>query len=118
MAGFNWSTMKLQFDHRHDFESEESSKLKKIFKHTNFVNIPEAWVIVIDGMLRAMRDPGSVKEVKQEYGQLIVEFREGFDFSDNKKFIQEAESKIYNLDEDINHEREAGIEGTDEKILN
>lgn len=117
MAGFNWTTMKLQFDDRHDFESDDFKKLKGNFPHTKFNKIPEAWIVVIDEMLCSMREPGSVEEIGQEYGQLIVKFREGFELPDNKKYIEEAESKIYNLDEDINHERESTGE-TNKSTLN
>lgn len=117
MAGFNWTSLKLEFDDRHDFESEDFANLKKRFPHAKFTGIPEAWIIIIDEMLCAMREPGTVQEVRQEYGQLIVKFREGFDFPENHKHIEDAEAKIYKLDKDINNDREEDV-GTNKTSLN
>lgn len=118
MAGFNWSSLKLQFDERHDFESEDFSNLKKRFPHCKFTNVPEAWIIIIDEMLCSMREPGTIREIRQEYGQLIIEFRDGFNLPDNRKHIEEAESKIYRLDKDINNDRQASLGDTDKKNIN
>ncbi len=117
MAGFKWTTLKIEFDERHDFESADLKVLKNKFPHAEFNNIPEAWIIVVDDMMRNMRDPGCVKKVRQEYGQLIVEFRKDFDFPENYKVVKQAESKIYKLDKDINDDREKSF-GSDKTLLN
>lgn len=114
----SWDSLKYQFNNRHDFESEQLAVLKKKFPKIKFSGIPDAWIVIVDQMLRNMRELGTVKEIRQEYGQLVVEFLKGYEIPDNKACIQEAESKIYNLDKDLNHVNERLIEETDARVLN
>lgn len=61
---------KREFDRRHDFESEDLQVLANNFPEVDFYNIPEAWIIPIDKMLRVIGK--YVSYISQDCGHVRV----------------------------------------------
>ena len=92
-------TFKKEFDLRHEFQSEDLTTLKERWPNVKFVNIPEAWILILDTMLCKLRYHNPVRVIRQDYGQLVVlhdPLRQR-----QQKIISDAEEAIYAIDEDI-----------------
>ena len=92
-------TYKETFDVRHEFESEDLEILRERWPGIRFVNIPDAWIFIIDEMLGVMRYDLRIKEIRQEYGQFIVVHDELSD--SHKKILKKCEAAIYKTDVDL-----------------
>jgi len=89
-----------EFIGRHEFDDKELLILKNNYLFTQFINIPVAWITIIDKMLSKF-DYTIIKTIMQEYGQLIILYRYTERVGECNKFIQYAEKKIYLLDRDL-----------------
>lgn len=99
---------KEEFDDRHaEDDQEDLATLQERWPSVKFHNIPVAWIVILDTMLCRMRYSNPVREVRQEFGQLIV--IHGPLRASQEKIIREAEQEIYAIDADLK------IEHTDEK---
>ncbi len=99
--------IKKAFDERHDYSSEDLSVLQERWPEVKFVNIPDAWILILDTMLCRLRYDNPVREIRQEYGQLVVLHKPLR--KRQKEVIQQAERQIYAVDADLMAEE------TDEK---
>lgn len=95
--------IKKHFDKRHDFDDSDLFLLKEKHKSVNIVNIPTAWIIPIDKLLCRFASNQVIKEVSQQFGQLIVVFKNipQDQFNSYKKIIAEFEYIICNIDKDL-----------------
>jgi len=93
------------FDARHDFNDSDLETLQDRHPSIKFINIPTAWIVAVDEMLCRMRYQNPVVTVRQEFGQLIVEFSGNPElqcFIDRyQPCITIAERKIYEADRDL-----------------
>lgn len=97
----NLFEFKQEFDNRHDFMDHDLFLLQE--RHRSVIvhdNIPSAWIVVIDELLSRFGRNQIIKEVGQEFGQLILIFnQETTDYQN--KIIQEYEKKIKEIDLDL-----------------
>ena len=93
------------FDARHDFNDSDIEVLKGRYPQIRFINIPTAWIVVIDEMLCSMRYHNPIVAVKQEFGQLIIDFSNDPEYQkyidQYQKYITVAENKVFNIDKDL-----------------
>lgn len=101
----NLNTFKKEFDHRHDFAGSDVELLGGRHPDVNIFNIPVAWVFPVDEMLCRFRYNRAIKEVRQEFGQLIVTFKnrpaDQGRYSKYKSIVDECERKIKSIDIDL-----------------
>ena len=88
------------FEDRHEFNTEELSVLQGNFPNVNFLDIPDAWIILIDKMLREVHK--DVKSVEQHYGLLCVSEKVSGEL--DLSIISAYEKKLYKIDKDL-HDR-------------
>ena len=95
-------SIKKEFDYRHDFKDEDIDYLLGRFPDISFHRIPLAWVAIIDDMLSNMEE-SYVKEVRQEFGQLIVLFNKQSkeEYAINKAIVDEYDDQIKMIDQDL-----------------
>ena len=97
----NLFEFKQEFDNRHDFMDNDLFILKE--RHHPIVihdNIPSAWIVIIDELLSRFRCKQIIKEVGQEFGQLILIFKQKpTDY--HNKIIKEYEERIREIDLDL-----------------
>jgi len=93
------------FDDRHEFGDSDLEILQDRYSAIEFVNIPTAWIIAIDTMLSGMRYYNHVTQVRQEYGQLLVEYDNNPEAQTHidryQPYVTIAERKIYEADRDL-----------------
>jgi len=98
-------TFKNEFDQRHDFEDPDIQLLYDRHADVEFSKIPVAWVMPIDEMLCRFRYNRIAKEVRQEYGQLIVTFKNRPEdqgrFARYQSIVDECEGKLRAIDIDL-----------------
>lgn len=83
---------KKEFDSRHDWDDGELNILQSKWPQIKFKNIPQAWIIPIENfLLKSNLD--NIKEIRQEYGQLIV--------SNDKMIENRLDSIIKKIDMDL-----------------
>lgn len=92
----NLEYIKHEFDNRHIFGSDDFNILKNYWPNIKFYLIPDAWLVIIDNMLRHI-DTSCIFEVRQEYGQLIIIKNNNKD----AKIINNTERLIKMLDIDL-----------------
>lgn len=92
---------KKEFDKRHDFNSTELNVLKDNFPHVGFYNIPEAWIIIVDKMLRKISN--DVSYVSQEYGflRVVLKGSKENDFNYISKQMDVAQKRVRAIDKDL-----------------
>lgn len=102
-----------EFWNRHDFSYEELKTLSE--RHPSVkvsLNIPVAWIIPIDELLCRFRYNQVIDEIGQEFGQLIVRFKNRPEdqekLSKYKDVVEEYEKRIREIDRDI--AKEHGLE--------
>jgi len=99
----NLISYKETFDFRHDFDSEDLDTLRERWPSITFHNIPDAWILLIDEMLCAMRYSLRIAEIRQEFGQLIV-LPNGKLSNSHQQLLAAFEAAIYKIDADISRE--------------
>ena len=103
----NLIDIKKQFDHRHDFDDSDFIILKKRHSSVNILNIPTAWIIPIDDLLCRFKNDQVIKEVRQEFGQLIVIFKDRLQdqtqLLNYKKIVEQFNCVIKNIDKDLEY---------------
>lgn len=92
------------FNQRHSFDSDDHNTLQNNFPDIKFSCIPDAWIILIDNMLRKI---GShVVEVQQFFGLFIVRLKnikqDTLDICN--KTISFYEKRLYLIDQDLHAE--------------
>lgn len=90
---------KNEFDHRHEFGDDDLDILSDRWPNVKFINIPSAWIWVIDEMLCTLRYDNPIKEIRQEFGQLII--MTGKTTLNQAKIIRGTEIKILAIDADL-----------------
>ncbi len=93
-----------EFQHRHDFDSEDLEVLRNNFPGVKIGNIPEAWIILIDKMLQKIFN--HVSAIEQHFGFLVVNY---IDYNEKdlynvKKVVKSFENKLYAIDKDLHQE--------------
>lgn len=84
------------FSDRHSFDGEDVQILKNKFPNIQFNNIPDAWILGIDRLLRKTRYAGIVS-IAQRNGFLFISARNDI----LSEYIEEVEQEIYSLDADL-----------------
>lgn len=94
------SQIKKEFDYRHDFESDDLDLLNNRFPTICFLNIPVDWICLIDNLLTNISSLDRIKEVRQEFGQLIIINNYSLTETD-RNLIEYYSKKITNSDMDL-----------------
>ena len=94
----NLEIFKREFDYRHDWDIEEENVLKTNWPNIKFHNVPLAWIIPIDDLLQKVNKP--IKEIRQEYGQLII-LHDLFNSQQQQQYINDTEEIIQAIDLDL-----------------
>jgi hypothetical protein len=95
------------FIERHDFVYDDSSFLSSKYPSIKFLNIPEAWVVVIDIALGKMREPFKIRSISQVMGHLSVDVSKVSDV--DQAVLKWLEKKLIELDFDLHSAIEEGI---------
>jgi hypothetical protein len=95
------------FIDRHDFEYDDSKFLSSKYPNIKFLNIPEAWVVVIDIFLEKMQEPFKIKIISQVMGFLSVDV--GKISNADQAALKWLEKKLIQLDFDLHDAIEEGI---------
>jgi len=88
------------FRKRHDFNTEELKLLQDNFPKIKFIDIPEAWIVLVDKMLRETHE--DVKSVEQHCGLLCVTENVPGDL--DLSIVSKYEQRLYKIDKDL-HDR-------------
>jgi len=88
----NLISYKETFDFRHDFDSEDLDTLRERWPSITFHNIPDAWILLIDEMLCAMRYSLRIAEIRQKLS------------NSHQQLLAAFEAAIYKIDADISRE--------------
>lgn len=97
----NLFEFKQEFDHRHDFMDHDLFLLRE--RHRSVIihdTVPSAWIVVIDELLFRFRCNQIIREVGQEFGQLILIFKQT-PTNYHNNIIQEYEKRIQEIDLDL-----------------
>ena len=97
----NLTELSKEFQKRHDFNSEELDVLNNNFPNVQFKNIPEAWIVLLDKMLRET-GTDHVKSVEQHCGLLCVSETKPREL--DLSIVDKYEKRLYKIDEDL-HDR-------------
>jgi hypothetical protein len=89
-----------EFYYRHDFGSDDVGILRGKFPNTQFHNIPEAWIVVIDDMMNELVQFSQPTWVQQHFGFLSVQFKSP-PTEDLREVIKLAERRLYRIDADL-----------------
>ena len=93
-------TLAKEFYYRHDFGSEDVGVLRDKYPHTQFHNIPEAWIVVIDDMMMELVQFSYPTWVQQHFGFLSVQF-DSPPTENLREVIKLAERRLYRIDMDL-----------------
>jgi hypothetical protein len=103
---------KKAFNYRHDFEDSDMQILHERHPSVRFSNIPVAWLVPIDEMLCRFKYNQAVQSVCQEYGQLIVVFKnrpkDRERFTEYQSIVDECGGKLKLIDIDLHVRMEIG----------
>ena len=91
------------FSERHILDGEDVQVLKSKYPGTNFVNIPDSWVLGLDVLMRKA-GPGSIVAVYQRNGFLGVSVREGRENDILIDAIEHTSAQLATLDADLHQE--------------
>lgn len=97
----NLEKLGKEFNSRHDFKSEDLDILKSNFSNITFKNIPEAWIVILDSMLREL-DTRYVYSIEQHFGFICI--NENKNSNLNLSVINKYEKKLYKIDIDLHNE--------------
>ena len=86
------------FSNRHDFIYDDYYYLKDKY-NIDFVNIPEAWVCVIDDYFIRLDDITKISKVEQIFGHVII--TASIQSNHDKNIIEKLSKRIINIDRDI-----------------
>jgi len=95
------------FSDRHDFEYEDSMYLSDKYKSITFLNIPEAWVCLIDEHLSKLKDVKCVRSVSQVMGFLVLDTSVVSEY--DKKLLVSLDKRLASLDIDLYKLLDEGI---------
>jgi hypothetical protein len=101
-----------EFEHRHDFDSEDIAVLESKYPDIRFERIPEAWIIVLDQMIRQIcrLDPTALVAVRQDFGFLSVSCRVGHQYPEIiRELVSLAEKRLYLIDIDLHRQLDCKV---------
>lgn len=99
--------LKQEFDSRHDFDDDDLETLSNKYPNTTFKQIPSAWILEIDKLLRKVysENPTAISSIKQECGSLNISFRKNM----GRKYsglVEKTLSRLQSLDKDLHEQKE------------
>jgi hypothetical protein len=101
-----------EFEHRHEFDSDDIRLLQTKYPHIRFEGIPEAWVIVIDELVRQVGrlDRTALVAVRQDFGFLSVFRRAGHQYPEIvRELVKLAETRLYLIDVDLHRQLDCKV---------
>jgi hypothetical protein len=95
------------FIERHDFQYDDLEFLPSKYTNIRFIDIPEAWVVLIDMCLEKIQQLISIKSISQVMGHLSIE---AIYLSDEDKVtLKRLEDMVKQLDIDLHGQISEGI---------